>query len=238
MRLTDFKVLSLGYYGTLIDRESGLYTALRPLLATARLKLDRQQAVAAFTRHESAQQAEAPGMRYSEVLVQAHCRLAREWGALCSDDEHALFAKSVPSWPPFADAPAGLQYLRRYFRLAVLSNADRTSLAASSRHLEVRFETVFTAEEIGSYKPDPRNFEYLAGRLGALGFKRTEILHTAGSLVRDHAPARSCGLATAWIDRVRPESTGELEGADGVGFDFRFRSIADMVKAHQEELRA
>ncbi len=228
MRLIDFKVLSFGCYGALIDRESGIYAALRPLLGNGHVGLSREEVLATFTRHEAAQQSETPGMLYSGVLIEVHRRLAREWGVLASDDDHALFGKSVPQWPVFADVPAGLQYLKRYFKLVVLSNTDRESFAASSRRLEVRFDEVVTAQEIGSYKPEPRNFEYLVSRVAKLGFDRREILHAAQSPVRDLAPARRCRLATAWIDR---QGT-----AASVPCEFRFPSLVDMVIAHQEEL--
>ena len=201
MRLIDFKVLSFGCYGALIDRESGIYAALRPLLGNGHVGLSREEVLATFTRHEAAQQSETPGMLYSGVLIEVHRRLAREWGVLASDDDHALFGKSVPQWPVFADVPAGLQYLKRYFKLVVLSNTDRESFAASSRRLEVRFDEVVTAQEIGSYKPEPRNFEYLVSRVAKLGFDRREILHAAQSPVRDLVPAGRCGLASAWIER-------------------------------------
>ena len=95
MRLTDFETLSFGCYGTLIDRDSGIYAALRPLLAAGNVTLQRQDVLAIFTRFETAQQAKTPAMRYSEVLAQVHRSLAKEWGVLLSDDTHALFGKSV-----------------------------------------------------------------------------------------------------------------------------------------------
>jgi 2-haloalkanoic acid dehalogenase type II len=238
MRLTDFKALSFGCYGTLIDRESGIYAALRPLTQAGSITLDRREVLAAFTRHEVAQQAATPAMLYSGILTEAHRRLAKEWGVLLSDDTHALFGQSVPQWPVFADAPAALQYLKRYFKLVVLSNVDKENWAGTARRLEVRFEAVLTAQEIGSYKPDPRNFEYLVGRLQKVGIAKNEVLHVAASLARDQVPAARCGLAFAWIDRQREaalpvETAAPSKSARG---QFRFPSIVDMVKAHQEEL--
>ena len=239
MRLTDFKVLSFGCYGALIDRESGIYAALRPLRGSGHVGLSRQEVLAAFTRHEATQQAETPKMLYSGVLTEVHRRLAQEWGVLASDDDHALFSKSVPQWPVFADVPAGLQYLKRYFKLVILSNVDRESFTGSSRRLEVPFDEVLTSDQIGSYKPDLRNFEYVVRRVAMLGFERGQILHTAQSAVRDLLPAARCRLATAWIDR-RLEKTDEdatVAVAGEVRCEFRFQSLVDMVKAHQEELR-
>jgi 2-haloacid dehalogenase len=240
VRLTAFNVLSFGCYGTLIDRESGIYAALRRLLGSGHVGLSRDEVLAAFTRHEAAQQAQTPKMFYSGVLSEVHKRLAREWGVLASDDDHALFGKSVPQWPVFVDVPAGLQYLKRYFKLVILSNVDRGSFTASSRQLEVRFDDVITAEEIGSYKPESRNFEYLVARVVKLGVDRRQILHVAHSPVRDLLPARRCGLASAWIDR-RHQKFGEdaaVAPAVSARSEFRFPSLVDMVRAHQEELRA
>ena len=232
MRLTDFKALSFGCYGTLIDRDSGLWTALQPLLHAGSIKLPRDQVLAAFVRHEVAQQAETPAMLYSRVLTEAHHRLAREWGVLLSDDAHALFGKSVPHWPVFADAPAALQYLKRYFKLALLSNVDKENFAGTARRLEVRFDAVFTAEEIGSYKPDARNFEYLIEGLAKVGLARGEILHVAASPPRDQVPALRSGMAFAWIERPGAARPGRSAP------QFRFANLVDIVKAHQEELLA
>jgi 2-haloalkanoic acid dehalogenase type II len=240
MRLRSFKALSFGCYGTLIDRESGIYAALRPLLLAGRITLDRADVLAAFTRHEVAQQADTPSMLYSAVLTEAHRRLAKEWGVLLSDDSHALFGKSVAQWPVFADAPAALQYLKRYFKLFVLSNVDKGSFAATGRRLEVQFEGVFTAEEIGSYKPDRRNFDYLLKKLDKLGIRKDQLLHVAADLARDQVPAARCGLAFAWIDRPREpkESAVTAAPSESAGGQLRFASIVDMVKAHREELLA
>ena len=79
MNLTDFRVVTFDCYGTLIDWESGIHANLQPLLARSGLELSRDQALEAFARHESAQQAETPGMIYSQLLAAVHRRLAREW---------------------------------------------------------------------------------------------------------------------------------------------------------------
>ena len=239
MPLTEFKVLSFGCYGALIDRDSGVYAALRPLRGNGHVGLSREEVLAAFTRHEAAQQAETPKMPYSGVLAEVHRHLAKEWGVLASDDEHALFSKSVPQWPVFADVPAGLQYLKRFFKLVILSNVDRDSFTGSRRRLEVPFDEVLTADQIGSYKPELRNFEYLVRRVAKLGFDRGQILHTAQSPVRDLIPAARCSLATAWIDRQleRPGGDATVPVAGDPRCEFRFPSLVDMVKAHQEELR-
>jgi 2-haloacid dehalogenase len=239
MRLTDIKVLSFGCYGTLIDRDTGVWTALRRLLADGRIKMSRREVLAAFDRHQCALESAGPPLPYPQVLAQAHRGLAREWAVSCADAEHELFGGSVRQWPPFADVPAALQYLKRYFKIVVLTNGDHDSLAGSVRRLESRFDWAYTAEDAGSCKPDPRNFAYLLGRLGQLGYAPGAVLHVAASVPRDLAPAARLGIATAWVTRHADDADADKVGrTEGAPFSPHFASLADIVRAHQEELRA
>jgi 2-haloacid dehalogenase len=237
MRLTEFKVLSFDCYGTLIDWESGIHQALLPELERHGLSLSRDQILESFARHEAAQEAETPGMIYSELLARVHRRLTAELGIAADEEEHRAFAAAIGDWPAFADTPAALAYLRRYYKLVILSNVDRRSFAATSRRLGVAFDAVYTAEEIGSYKPDLRNFRYLLAALERQGYGRDDILHVAQSLYHDHAPANALGLHSAWIDR-RQGAAGwgaTMPPPSQVRWDFRFASLAELVAADRRE---
>jgi 2-haloacid dehalogenase len=239
MQLTEFGVLTFDCYGTLIDWESGIHTALQPLLARVGRQMSRDDALEMFARHESAQEAETPAMPYSALLATVHGRLARDWNVAPSAEEAARFGDSVAEWPAFADSAASLQYLEKYYKLVVLSNVDRNSFKASNTKLGVTFHAVYTAQDIGSYKPDPRNFRYMLARLGEQAIAPAEILHTAQSLFHDHVPARAAGLSSAWIDR-RHEALGwgaTMPPPEDTKVDFRFTSLAAMVAAHQQALR-
>jgi 2-haloacid dehalogenase len=240
MKLTDFRVLTFDCYGTLIDWESGIHTALQPLLRKAGLALSRDAVLETFAKHESAQQAESPGMVYSELLATVHRRLAKKWQATVGDEDHLLFGASVPQWPAFPDSAAALQYLKQHYKLVILSNVDRESFKGSNRRLGVAFDAVYTAQDIGSYKPNPANFRYMLDHLAKLGHAKDDILHTAQSLFHDHAPAKEFGLACAWIDRRHDQGGGwgaTMPPPAGARYDFRFASMAELVAAHQAELR-
>ncbi|MDX1434528.1 MAG: haloacid dehalogenase type II [Gammaproteobacteria bacterium] len=240
MKLGDFRVLTFDCYGTLIDWETGIYTALGPMLTAGGLDVSRDRVLETFAEHESAQQRETPAMRYPELLARVHARLAEQWNVNIADDLHARFGASVPHWPAFLDAAESLAYLKRHYALVILSNVDRESFAASNRQLEVEFDAIYTAEDIGSYKPDPANFEYLLEHLEAdLGFGRSDILHTAQSLFHDHEPAKRVGLATAWIDRRQGRGWGATRPpGDRPEVDFHFPDLAAMVAAHRAEIGA
>jgi 2-haloacid dehalogenase len=72
VRLSDFSVLSFDCYGTLIDWESGIYTALAPLMGRAGVGLSRDGVLEAFAGVEARQQALTPGMGYSDLLAVVH----------------------------------------------------------------------------------------------------------------------------------------------------------------------
>jgi 2-haloalkanoic acid dehalogenase type II len=234
VKLTDYKVLTFDCYGTLIDWESGMLAALAPLLGRLPRRPSRDQVLEAHARHESAQQRWTPAKRYSELLAVVYKRLAEEWGVPASWDEAEAYGASIPDWPAFPDSAAALQYLKQHYRLAILSNVDNRSFAASNARLAVEFDAIYTAEDIGSYKPSRRNFEYMLEKLSALGLGKGEVLHTAESLFHDHVAAGELGLATCWIHRrheaggfgatMRPEREPKV--------DFRFTSMAALAEAH------
>lgn len=238
MRLSDFRILTFDCYGTLIDWEAGIWAALQPLVRARKSTVTREEALEAFGRHETAQEAETPTLRYSDLLARVHARLAKEWDVALDEGEHRRFGRSVPDWPAFPDSAEALGYLKRHYKLVILSNVDRESFKGSNAKLGVTFDAIHTAEDIGFYKPDPRNFEYLLNVVAKQGFAPADILHTAQSLFHDHVPAKRFGLATAWIDR-RHEQTGwgATPPAEGAAYDFRFNSLGEMAEAHRREIQ-
>jgi 2-haloalkanoic acid dehalogenase type II len=239
MRLTDFKVLTFDCYGTLIDWETGILNALRPLLRRDPVERSRDQVLASFARHETAQELDTPGMVYSELLAQVHRRVAAEWGIAASEADHRAFGGSVGDWPAFADSAASLSYLKQFYKLVILSNVDRKSFAESRKRLGVDFDAVYTAEDIGSYKPDLANFRCMIDALKRSGHAERDILHIAQSLFHDHAPANAVGLRSVWIDRRKGAagSGATPPPPEGVRWDFCFASMAELVEAHRAELR-
>jgi 2-haloalkanoic acid dehalogenase type II len=162
-----------------------------------------------------------------------HAALARDWGATEDAAEDAAFGASVGDWPAFPDSAEALRELARAHRLVVLSNVDHAGFRASNARLGVTFDAVFTAQDIGSYKPDPRNFAYMLEHLAADGIRKSDILHVAQSLFHDHAPANAAGLASAWIDRRGGAAGWGATSAPpaGVRYDFRFASLAELAAA-------
>ena len=238
MKLTDYKALTFDCYGTLIDWESGMVAGLKPLTDRVNPALSRDQILEAHARHESSQQKWTPNYRYWDLLPIVYKRLAEEWGVTVTLEECNAYGRSVENWPAFPDSAAALGYLKQHYKLVILSNVDNQSFAHSNDKLQVTFDSVITAEDVGSYKPSDRNFEYMLEKLSACGIEKHEILHTAESMFHDHVPGKRHGLASCWIYRRHDKkgfgatmNPGELPDTD-----FRFNSMADLAQAHRDML--
>lgn len=237
MALTDYKALTFDVYGTLIDWETGMVNGLKPL--TDRVGgLSRNAILEAHAFHESTAQRWTPAKPYSQLLATVYKRLAEEWGLSVTWDECLQYGASVKHWPAFPDSAGALAYLRKHYTLVVLSNVDNASFAHSNVKLGNPFHMVYTAEDVGSYKPAPRNFDYMLENLARQGIDKGDILHTAESMFHDHGPANRHGLANCWIYR-RHDKDGfgaTMHPGDMPTYDMVFNSMAEMVAAHKAEL--
>jgi 2-haloacid dehalogenase len=192
-----FEALTFDCYGTLIDWESGIANALRQVLGAAGMKSQDDELLGAFAEFEAPAEA-GPYERYRDILALAARGVAARYGVQPAEATVTAFADSVGDWPPFPDSATALARLHTRFRLGVITNCDDDLFARSNARLGVEFDWVVTAQQVGGYKPDPRNFEYAFARIDV---PRERILHVAQSLFHDHVPAKALGMTTVWIDR-------------------------------------
>jgi 2-haloacid dehalogenase len=236
-QLQDFDALSFDCYGTLIDWETGIGAVLREWAIRRGLDLDIESLLTFYAAHEARAEREDPGAPYPEILARSIRGIGDELGAEVSDDDARALALSVPDWPEFADSPAALSSLAGRYKLIILSNVDRESFRASNERLGVKFTSVLTAEDVGSYKPDPRNFDALTAEARRQGVAEGRLLHVAQSLFHDHMPARRAGLPTAWINRRhdRPGWGATPEPSAPVTPDWEFPSMSAFAAAAAAE---
>src|SRR5690242_9467242 len=116
MRLSDFKILTFDCYGTLIDWESGMIEALKPLTSKVVPPPSRNAILEAHARHESVQQRFTPAKVYRDLLAVVYKRLAEEWGVEATWEDCIAYGRSVGEWPAFSDSAAALQYLKRHYK--------------------------------------------------------------------------------------------------------------------------
>lgn len=251
--LTSFSCLTFDCFGTLVDWEGGIYNALSSLVhqlpASHPLKNDRPGTLEAFVRHEGILQRAQPNAPYSTILAAAYGALASELRLPAPVEEEKIhFGASVGDWPVYPDTVDALHRLQQGgagFKLVILSNVDKASFARTleKQFPTVQFDAIYTAQDIGSYKPDIRNFEYLIRHCEEdLGVPKDGIIHTAQSLFHDLVPANKTGLASARIERGAGK--GEFPSVMGgkpedfedgqLDYAWHFKSMGDMADAVEQ----
>ncbi|PWY66491.1 2-haloalkanoic acid dehalogenase [Aspergillus sclerotioniger CBS 115572] len=234
-QLSEYRLLSFDVYGTLVDWEGGILAAFQPTLDKTNAQFSREHLLTVYHKLEREQQEKTPDMPYSQLLATIHPMWAERLGLAAPTAAESLeFGESVGNWPAFPDTVDALKRLSQHYKLVVLSNVDRTSFAKTNAgSLQgFPFDLIITAQDIGSYKPDLRNFEYMLKTVkNTFGIEPAQVLQTAQSQFHDHHPARKVGLKSVWIER--PGATmGNL--AETI-YDWRFDTLGEMADALERQ---
>jgi 2-haloacid dehalogenase len=197
LRFDDFDVLTFDCYGTLIDWETGISDALRPIFGAHRIALSGEPVLELYGELETA--AERGEYRdYKTILRTVLEGLGNRLGFVPAAEELQRFSISVKDWPAFPDSARALQALKKKYRLAIVSNIDDDLFAFSAQRLQVQFDWIITAQQVKSYKPSLNNFRVAVERIGV---PQQRMLHVAQSLFHDIAPANLLGLSSVWVNR-------------------------------------
>jgi 2-haloacid dehalogenase len=220
-----FRVLTFDCYGTLIDWETGILSALHRILAAHDKTADDATLLKHYGDFEAA--AEQGEFRsYREVLQTVVRRFGKEFGFSPSEEEVCSLPGSLPTWKPWLDTIAALNQLKKNFRLAVISNVDDDLFAATRPQLQVHFDHVITAQQAHAYKPSLRIFELA---LSQIGVPANRILHVGQSIYHDVQPAPLLGLSTIWVNRPSARAgVGAVVSAKGSP-DLEVASLAELA---------
>ncbi|MEG4941248.1 haloacid dehalogenase type II [Microcoleus sp. F4-D5] len=205
LEFNQFEVVSFDCYGTLIDWESGILSALKQLLSNREIDFSDDGILELFAEFESElENPNHPYIRYREILQEIVKKLGQEFDFAPTETEINCLVDSVKNWEPFPDTVAALEALKQKYKLAVISNIDDDLFAGTAKRLKVELDWLITAEQVRSYKPSTRNFEIA---LETMGISADKLLHVAQSIYHDIVPAASMGISTVWVNR-RHDKTG------------------------------
>jgi 2-haloacid dehalogenase len=220
-----FEVLTFDCYGTLINWEEGILSALRPILSAHQKQLDDADLLKLYGDFElrSEQGAFRP---YRQVLESVVQQLGDELEFTPTAEEVRCLPDSLRNWRPWPDTVSALRQLKQRFRLAILSNVDDALFAFTRPKLEVQFDEVITAEQAQAYKPSLKLFELALSRIAAPAHR---VLHVGQSIYHDVIPAQKLGLATVWVNRpsARP-GVGAVKVAEGTP-DLTVPNLAELA---------
>jgi 2-haloacid dehalogenase len=220
-----FEILTFDCYGTLIDWETGILSALHRILSAHSRQIDDGTLLKLYGDFEL--RAESGTFQpYREVLSSVVRQFGDEQGFAPTAAEMRSLPDSLANWKPWPDTVAALRQLKTRFRLAILSNVDDDLFSSTRPKLEVEFDEVITAQQAQAYKPSLKLFELALSRINAPAHR---VLHVGQSIYHDVVPAQSLGLATVWVNRpsARP-GVGAVKAAEATP-DLTVTSLAELA---------
>src|SRR3954454_3116014 len=183
---------------------------------------DAERLLYAYHDLEAEVEAQRPAPRYREVLTETLRRAADREGIALPPGAEGTLVEHWPELPIFDDVGAALGALREAsWSLAILSNCDDDLLATTLERMPVPFDLTVTAEQVGSYKPDPGHWRAFAERTDG---DRGRWVHAAQSWFHDIVTAAELGLPSVWVDRLD-------SGGDASGATVRIEGLGDLPAA-------
>jgi 2-haloacid dehalogenase len=225
----SFQVLTFDCYGTLIDWETGIFSALRPILATHGKAITDPALLEMYSALEAeAEQGEF--QPYREVLQSVVRGFGQRLGFTPTTVEMRSLPESLASWRPFPDTVPALVELKKRYRLAVISNVDDDLFAATAPQLKVSFNHVITAGQARCYKPCLEIFKMALHRIGVPAY---QVLHVGQSIYHDVIPAKSLGISTAWVNRPSPRPGAGAAKAASANPDLEVADLTTLLTQTQ-----
>jgi len=224
--LSRFSVLSFDCYGTMIDWEAGIFSALRPILGAHNKRVNDVTLLKIYSELElEAEQKEY--VSYREVLQAVVRGFGERLGFDPSEEEVCSLPKSLAAWQPFPDTVGALRELKTRYQLAVISNIDDELFAGTAPKLGVKFDHVITAQQALCYKPCKRIFQIARGRFGVAAER---WLHVGQSVYHDVIPAQALGIASVWVNRPSPRAEAGATKAAAGKPDLEVGSLKELVE--------
>jgi 2-haloacid dehalogenase len=207
-----FRIITFDCYGTLIDWETGILDAIRPILSVHDAHLSDVDILRIYGEIEADEESGAY-QSYKEILRAVVRGFGTRLGFAPSQQEQQSLPNSLANWKPFPDTVAALHQLQQQFKLGILSNIDDDLFAATAPQLGIEFDHVVTASQARAYKPSLDIFR-LAQK--EIGLPPQQWLHAGQSIYHDVVPAQSMGIATVWVNRPSPlPNSGAAKPARG-----------------------
>jgi 2-haloacid dehalogenase len=232
--ISGVRAMLFDTFGTVVDWRGGLISSMQAWGSARGVTADWPGLVDAWRReYRPSMDAVRTGERMwadLDVLQRESVEiLAPQFGAGALDgaalDEFVRMWHELPPWP---DSVEGLQRLRTRYMTAPLSNGHVALLVRLAKAAGITWDTVFGADVLRHYKPDPETY---LGAAALLGCEPSEVLMVAAHS-SDLDAAAACGLRTCHVSRPLEYGPGRVvEKAPAAGrFDVMVRDLAELAE--------
>lgn len=217
MVLTEYRALLIDCDEVLVDRDSGVWSALQPLLEGYRPVLDKGQVLDRYQAIIAELYPRFDELGFSGLLCFAHRQLAEQLGIKASWEEGMSFARSVPGWTLFEDAPGAMLYLRKFYRLLVFVDRDAEDRGPLCERLGLTPDDLFSPASYPSERTD---------WLAALDIDPQHTLRLSRPPAQAMGNGGLCLIRRECLDHCQPCPAQVC-----------ISSMADLVRQHQLSLR-
>lgn len=219
MNFANIDYITFDCYGTLIDWETGILNAVRPVLGARGVAgVENDEIIKVYAAREREIEAAANAgefVIYRGVLREVMRGIGEHFGLALDERELDRLPESIARWKPCIDVPGALDSLARRCGLVITSNIDQDLFEHSRKQLitggDWDFTRVVTSELCRSYKPHHRHWKVA---LALLDTTPDRVLHVAESLYHDVVPAKALGMRTVWINRRGERGPGASGGVE------------------------
>ncbi|KAJ7172773.1 HAD-like domain-containing protein [Mycena crocata] len=195
------QIIYFDIYGTLIDKETGIFTALSSIFQRSPYQFARPEALSFYYESESEMKKCEPDVPYAQILADAYDDVVLRLGISPEGTDSSTFAQSIKDWPAIPAAEWCLATLRTLpsISLVAIADVDRDSLerTTSFAPLAPYFHDVFTWDACKAYKPARAAVGTLIKHSDVLGVPRGDTCFVSNSLL-NMEPARELGVPTVW----------------------------------------
>ena len=136
---------------------------------------------------------------FRQIVANSMERASNRLGIEYREADAQAVYEIVTTWGPYPGVTEALNRLAEEIPLVIITNSDTADAAVLAANLKAPFEHIISAEEMGTYKPRLRAFEYLFDKLGV---SPDELVHVSASPMYDHRPAAVMGIENkVYVDR-------------------------------------
>ena len=198
------RVLTFDLYGTIVDMQKGLVTAVTPYLVQKGWS-GRPDALVTWWRRTHFENSMIDALidcghtPYREIGRRALSYTLERARIPHGDEEVRALVGEIERLRPFDDAIEALSRLQSRYRLAILSNGDPDMLENAKPYIGFRFDEMISIADAGYFKPHFLSYRRAAERLGV---KPSAVLHVANHAF-DCIGAKAAGMRAAFVDRRR-----------------------------------
>ncbi|TFK48012.1 haloacid dehalogenase [Heliocybe sulcata] len=232
------KALLFDVFGTVVDWRSTVSRALAESSDASEdwIAFAQEWRAGYMTRTvqtaESGQGTLSVDVMHREILDEmlSSSRWSHLW-KIWDEDKRAqlnLVWHKLDGWP---DSSEGLYELKKRFIIATLSNGNVRLLVDMAKHADLPWDTVFSGELLGSYKPNPKTY---LGAAHHLSLPPSECAMVAAH-IKDLRAAAGHGMRTIYVRRPTEDSPDVRDAVktkeEGGEVDLVVDSFLDIIPA-------